>query len=77
LGHTVTHGEQPREREARHGFRRFGVREIVERVCARQDVLDACANRDLDTLIAVFGARGVTQGQQAGLTGISHVRRLA
>jgi hypothetical protein len=23
------------------------VRRIVERVCARQDVLDACANRDL------------------------------
>jgi hypothetical protein len=31
------------------------VREIVERACARQDVLDACTNRDLGTIITVLG----------------------
>jgi hypothetical protein len=51
-----------------------GVREIVERVCTRHDVLDACRNRDLGKLIEVFGAHGVTQGQLAGLTGISQGR---
>jgi len=46
------------------------VRGIVERVCARQDVLDACAKRDLGTVITVLNAHGVTQGKIAGLTGI-------
>ncbi|HUY52504.1 MAG TPA: helix-turn-helix transcriptional regulator [Streptosporangiaceae bacterium] len=50
------------------------VRGIVERVCARQDVLDACGNRDLGTVIEVLGAHGVTQGQVAGLTGIPQGR---
>src|SRR6202167_3511267 len=50
------------------------VREIVERVCARPDVLEACGNRDLGVVIEVLGAHGVTQGQIAGLTGISQGR---
>jgi transcriptional regulator with XRE-family HTH domain len=50
------------------------VREVVERVCARPDVLEACGNRDLGVVIEVLGAHGVTQGQIAGLTGISQGR---
>jgi transcriptional regulator with XRE-family HTH domain len=50
------------------------VREIVERVCARPDVLEACGRRDLGVVIEVLGAHGVTQGQLAGLTGISQGR---
>jgi transcriptional regulator with XRE-family HTH domain len=50
------------------------VREIVERACARQDVIDACSNRDLGIVIEVLGGHGVTQGQIAGLTGISQGR---
>jgi hypothetical protein len=50
------------------------VREVVERVCARPDVLDACRHRDLGIVIEVLGAHGVTQGQMAGLTGISQGR---
>jgi transcriptional regulator with XRE-family HTH domain len=46
------------------------VRGIVERVCARQDVLDACVRRDLGTVITVLNAHGLTQGQIAELTGI-------
>ena len=46
------------------------VRRIVERVCARQDVLDACAERDLGYVIAVFEEHGLTQGQMASLTGL-------
>ena len=52
------------------------VRGIVERVCARQDVLDACAKRDLGTVIAVLNAHGLTQGQMAELTGIMQGRLL-
>ena len=52
----------------------FDVREAVERVCARPDVLDACRHRDLGIVIEVLGAHGVTQGQIAGLTGISQGR---
>jgi hypothetical protein len=39
----------------------------VERVCARQDVPDACAKRDLGR---VLNAHGLTQGPIAELTGI-------
>jgi transcriptional regulator with XRE-family HTH domain len=52
----------------------FDVREIVERVCARPEVLEACGNRDLGIVIEVLGAHGVTQGQIAALTGISQGR---
>src|ERR1700722_14467963 len=50
------------------------IREVVERVCARQDVLDACKRRDLGTVITVLCAHGITQGQIAGLTGITQGR---
>src|SRR6266536_1071546 len=50
------------------------VRRIVERVCARPDVLDACRKRDLGTVIEVLGDHGLTQGTVAGLTGISQGR---
>ena len=41
------------------------IREIVERVCTRQDVLDACKRRDLGAVITVLCAHGVTQAQIA------------
>ena len=50
------------------------VREIVRRVCARNDVLEACRRRDLGTVIAVLNAHGVTQGKLAELTGIPQGR---
>ena len=52
------------------------VRRVVERVCVRQDVLDACAKRDLGFAIAVLNENGVTQGQIASLTGL-HQNRLS
>jgi transcriptional regulator with XRE-family HTH domain len=53
---------------------RPGVLEIVERICARQDVNDACQRRDLGAIIRILGTHGVTQGAIAGLTGISQGR---
>ena len=50
------------------------VRRIVERVCARQDVLDACAERDLGYVITVFEENGLTQSQMASLTGLHQVQ---
>jgi hypothetical protein len=50
------------------------VRATVTKVCTRTDVLDACRERDLGTVIAVLGAHGVTQGQISGLTGIPQGR---
>lgn len=50
------------------------VRDVVIRVCARPDVLDACRHRDLGTVIAVLNANGVTQGKLAELTGIPQGR---
>jgi transcriptional regulator with XRE-family HTH domain len=50
------------------------VRQIVERVCARQDVLDACARRDIGFVITVLMAHGLTQGKIAELTGKSQGR---
>jgi transcriptional regulator with XRE-family HTH domain len=52
----------------------FEVREIVGRVFARQDVLDACARRDLGRVIMILGAEGLTQGRISELTGISQGR---
>ena len=52
------------------------VRRVVERVCARQDVIDACAKRDLGSVIAVLNDQGLTQGQMASLTGL-HQNRLS
>jgi hypothetical protein len=56
------------------GLNTSEVRGIVERVFARQDVLDACARRDLGAIIAVLGTHGVTQGQISELTGIGQGR---
>ena len=50
------------------------IREVVERVCTRQDVLDACKRRDLGAVIKALCAHGLTQGQIAGLTGIPQGR---
>jgi hypothetical protein len=50
------------------------VRRVVERVFARQDVLDACARRDLGAIIAILGTHEVTQGQISELTGIGQGR---
>jgi tetratricopeptide (TPR) repeat protein len=50
------------------------IREVVERVCTRKDVLDACARRDLGAVIAVLGAHGITQGQLSALTDIPQGR---
>ena len=50
------------------------VRAIVERVCARPDVLDACGRRDLGTVISALGSAGVTQGQVSALTGVPQGR---
>jgi hypothetical protein len=50
------------------------VRDVVERVFARQDVLDACSRRDLGVVVEVLGTHGVTQGQIAGLTGLPQGR---
>ena len=45
------------------------VRPIVDRVCARPDVLDACRNHDLSYVIKVLWENGLTQGKIAALTG--------
>jgi len=50
------------------------VRGIVERVFARQDVLDACGRRDLGAIVAILGTQGLTQGQISELTGIGQGR---
>src|SRR5215469_4525455 len=53
------------------------VRAIVERVCARPEVLDACARRDLGAVISALTDKrtgGLSQGRIAELTGISQGR---
>ena len=50
------------------------VRGIVERICARPDVLDACARRDLGAVISALGTGGLTQGRISELTGIPQGR---
>ena len=50
------------------------VRAIVERVCARPEVLDACARRDLGAVISALESGGVTQGRISALTGIPQGR---
>jgi hypothetical protein len=50
------------------------VRGIVETVCARPDVLDACARRNLGAVISALGTGGLTQGRISGLTGIPQGR---
>jgi predicted XRE-type DNA-binding protein len=50
------------------------IREIVERVCTRPDVLEACTRRDLGFLIRVLCAQGITQSQIAAVTGMQQGR---
>jgi hypothetical protein len=50
------------------------IREVVERVCARNDVLDACKRRDLGAVITALSTHGITQGQLSVLTGIPQGR---
>ena len=50
------------------------VRAIVDRICARTDVLDACARRDLGAVISALGSAGITQGQISALTGVPQGR---
>jgi len=45
------------------------IREIVERVCTRPDVLDACKRRDPGFVLRALCAHGITQEQIAALTG--------
>jgi transcriptional regulator with XRE-family HTH domain len=52
----------------------FEVREIVDRAFAQQDVLDACARRDLGRIILILGGQGLTQGRISELTGITQGR---
>jgi hypothetical protein len=66
--------EQPREREARMPLDTADVRNIVERVCARPDVLDACQKRDLGIVIDILGSHGLTQDVMASYTGIGQGR---
>jgi Creatinine amidohydrolase len=37
------------------------VRDVVERVCTRKEVLDACRRRDLGAVISVLRAHGITR----------------
>jgi hypothetical protein len=50
------------------------IREVVDRVCTRKDVLDSCKRRDLGAVITVLCAHGITQGQLSALTGIPQGR---
>jgi hypothetical protein len=50
------------------------IREVVERCCTRNDVLDACKRHDIGTLISILCAQGITQGQLSVLTGIPQGR---
>lgn len=67
-------GGQRGERGRAVGLAVSEVRGIVKRVFAREDVLEACARRDLGVIIAILGVHGVTQGQIAELTGIRQGR---
>lgn len=50
------------------------IRLVVERVCARQDAIEACSHHDLGALVRILGSHGITQSQIAGLTGIPQGR---
>src|ERR1039457_3917788 len=68
-------GARPRETGSTPmAVRPADVRAIVERVCARPEVLDACARGDLGTVIDAFRTGGLTQGRISGLTGIPQGR---
>src|ERR1700733_6307325 len=69
-----TFGKRPRETGAPMAVSTADVRVIVDRVCTRPDVLDACARRDLGAVISALGSAGITQGQISALTGTSQGR---
>ncbi len=50
------------------------LREVVQRVFTRNDVLNACKRRDIGAVIEALCAQGVTQGQISVLTGIPQGR---
>lgn len=50
------------------------VRAIVERACARPEVLGACGRRDLGAVITALSSAGLTQGRMSALTGIPQGR---
>jgi transcriptional regulator with XRE-family HTH domain len=53
------------------------VQEIVNRVFARQDVIEACRRRerrDVGLIISILGSHGISQGLVASLTGIPQGR---
>jgi hypothetical protein len=50
------------------------IREVVDRVLTRKDVLDACKRHDLGAVITALGVQGITQGQLSVLTGIPQGR---
>ncbi len=50
------------------------LRETLDHVFARQDLLEACQRRDLGGLIRILGTHGVTQGQMSGMVGIPQGR---
>jgi hypothetical protein len=50
------------------------IREVVERACTRKDVLEACKQHDLGTVITLLRTQGITQGQLSVLTGIPQGR---
>jgi transcriptional regulator with XRE-family HTH domain len=53
---------------------RHEVQEKVKRAFARQDVIEACKERDLGKIVATLSGHGLSQGQIAGLTGIPQGR---
>lgn len=55
------------------------VRGIVKRACARSEVLDAYARRDLGAVITALGASGLTRDRISAPTGLglpSRARRV-
>lgn len=50
------------------------IREILDRVFARQDMYDACKNHDFRAIIRILQRHGITQGQIASMTGFPQGR---
>lgn len=50
------------------------VQEILEHVFARQDMIEACEQRDVGAIIRLLAKHGITQGKIASLTGIAQGR---
>src|SRR5215471_18763846 len=50
------------------------VKDIIDRVFARQEGLDVCQRRDLGAIVRLCGKYGITQGAIASMTGIGQGR---